>query len=517
MSSTVTIGVKWGKESYSVDVDTSTMKGLDLKTSLFSLTGVPPDRIKLLGLKGGKPLSDDADLATCGLAELAAKNKKLMMMGSTAEAPKAPEGGAIVFVEDLPEDERDAATTANFSPGLANLGNTCYMNSTIQCLYAVPELRDALEAHSRGGGSGDGGGNGEGGALNGGRALVDATRDLFGEMTRAKTAVTPFRFLALLRQLFPQFAQVGQGGVYSQQDAEECWSQVLQTLCREVPAVDALFGFELSKSLRCEETGETREERAREYSFKCNITINVNHLSDGFKVALAEERELRSEALARDVLYKGESKLASLPKVLNVQLVRFFWKQNTGPDGGGNKAKIMRAVTFPTTLDVYEFCDDACKAGLDPARKAKIDKEEKEAAERLTAGRPDADEKKDEDAAAAEGGAEEEKKDAEMTEAEEEPAPPAAPPAPAAKDPAPWEPAAGTRMTGFYELESVLTHKGRSADSGHYVAWVKQKDGSWTEFDDHTPNAKTTDQILALKGGGDHHMGYLLVYKACYI
>tara|TARA_B100001142_G_C13846247_1_gene466334 strand:- start:273 stop:491 length:219 start_codon:yes stop_codon:yes gene_type:complete len=72
-------------------------------------------------------------------------------------------------------------------------------------------------------------------------------------------------------------------------------------------------------------------------------------------------------------------------------------------------------------------------------------------------------------------------------------------------------------MTGFYELESVLTHKGRSADSGHYVAWVKQKDGSWTEFDDHTPNAKTTDQILALKGGGDHHMGYLLVYKACYI
>ena len=143
--------------------------------------------------------------------------------------------------------------------------------------------------------------------------------------------MTPFRFLALLRQLFPQFAQVGQGGVYSQQDAEECWSQVLQTLCREVPAVDALFGFEVVQ-VPCvaRKPGETREERAREYSFKCNITINVNHLSDGFKVALAEERELRSEALARDVLYKGESKLASLPKVLNVQLVRFFWKQNTG-------------------------------------------------------------------------------------------------------------------------------------------------------------------------------------------
>ena len=38
----------------------------------------------------------------------------------------------------------------------------------------------------------------------------------------------------------------------------------------------------------------------------------------------------------------------------------------------------------------------------------------------------------------------------------------------------------GTRSTGFYELVSVLTHKGRSADSGHYIAWVKNADGSWS-------------------------------------
>lgn len=29
--------------------------------------------------------------------------------------------------------------------------------------------------------------------------------------------------------------------------------------------------------------------------------------------------------------------------------------------------------------------------------------------------------------------------------------------------------------TGVYDLVAVLTHKGRSADSGHYVAWVKQE------------------------------------------
>lgn len=34
-----------------------------------------------------------------------------------------------------------------------------------------------------------------------------------------------------------------------------------------------------------------------------------------------------------------------------------------------------------------------------------------------------------------------------------------------------------TQMTGLYDLVAVLTHKGRSADSGHYVAWVKQESG----------------------------------------
>jgi len=44
-------------------------------------------------------------------------------------------------------------------------------------------------------------------------------------------------------------------------------------------------------------------------------------------------------------------------------------------------------------------------------------------------------------------------------------------------------------------------------------------DGAWSSnsVHDHAPSPKTASEILALKGGGDHHMGYILVYKARYI
>lgn len=70
----------------------------------------------------------------------------------------------------------------------------------------------------------------------------------------------------------------------------------------------------------------------------------------------------------------------------------------------------------------------------------------------------------------------------------------------------------GSNNSGYYVLQAVLTHKGRSSNSGHYVGWVRQKGETWLKCDDDDVSPVHEEDVLKLSGGGDWHTAYLLLY-----
>ncbi|KAK2983833.1 hypothetical protein RJ640_008509 [Escallonia rubra] len=439
-----TVSVKWQKEVFSsVEIDTSQPPYV-FKCQLYDLTGVPPERQKIM-VKGGL-LKDDADWSTLGVKQ----GQKLMMMGTADEIMKAPEK-APVFVEDLPEEEQVVAVV-RYPPSVRN---------------------NDLDQSSH--------------------LLTVATRDLFNELDKNVKPVAPMQFWTVLRKKYPQFGQLN-NGLFMQQDAEECWTQILYTLSQalslpssseNLDTVKGLFGIELVSRVHCAESGEESSETESVYSLKCHISQEVNHLHEGLRHGLKSELEKASPSLGRSAIYLKDSRINGLPRYLTIQFVRFFWKRESN-----QKAKILRKVDYPLELDVYDLCSDELRKKLDAPRKTLRDEEGKKLglkSSEKSSGPVD--------------------KDVKMSDAE------------GSKDGTGESSNASSQgglvhLTGVYDLVAVLTHKGRSADSGHYVAWVKQENGKWIQYDDDNPIPQREEDIPRLSGGGDWHMAYICMYKA---
>lgn len=189
-------------------------------------------------------------------------------------------------------------------------------------------------------------------------------------------------------------------------------------------------------------------------------------MQSGLNSRLVETITKKSELLGKDCLYTKTSKINRLPAYLTIQFVRFFYKENNS-----TSAKILKDIKFSLALDVFELCTDELQQKLLPMRNAFKEADDKKV-DALTKGQT------------VPGG--DNDKSGEKFQH----------PYSFADDP-------GSNNSGLYELQAVLTHKGRSSSSGHYVAWVRRKQDEWFKCDDDNVSLVTSEEILKLSGGGE--------------
>merc|ERR1711899_701950 len=264
----------------------------------------------------------------------------------------------IQFVEDM--DESQLQSAMKLPAGLTNLGNTCYLNATVQCFKTVPELKQSLLDF-------------EGGFGNDDRALTAALRDLFKTMDKGST-MPPLVLVQLLHNVFPRFAERGEQGGFQQQDANECWIELMGVLKRHLnmktadaskSVIDTYFGLEFETETKCVESDEEPVTKSTEHflQYNCYIDKDVKYLASGLKNRLQESMSKHSSFLDRDAEYVKTLKVSRLPGYLTVQMVRFQCNEREPMN-----AKILKDIKFPMMLDTFDLCTPELQNKLLPMR-----------------------------------------------------------------------------------------------------------------------------------------------------
>jgi len=430
--------------------------------------------------------------------------------------------------------------------GLLNLGNTCYMNSTIQCFKVIPELTDALKHVETVSAANDFR-----------QAITTNIKKLLNSMVLKEVkcqtndiecSISPAHMLSALHNVFPQFAATNERGMYEQQDANECFTQMLEAIVdgtKYLPVSPAkgdgsmevdgqqpraqsevkmrrFFEVEFETSLKNQdpeggavEPIETGHDKQMQLS--CYMTQEVRYLQSGIKSKMCEVIEKNWPKMGRNAQFERRSLISRLPAYLSIQMVRFEYKSaKAGPRQQattGINAKMLKDVKFPLILDVFDQCTPFLQGKLRPNRDA-IKTYEDEMVERQRCAKIAEDasmglRSTDNVVAAA----------TQLSNKELEYLPNS------------FTDDVGSNNSGYYDLKGLITHKGRSSNSGHYVAWVKlddgpataefttgpmgkklPKQGRWAMCDDDTIHVVFDEDILKLSGGGDWHCAYVLLY-----
>jgi ubiquitin carboxyl-terminal hydrolase 14 len=458
------VNVKWSGNRYEVDVDTD-CDPIIFKAQLFELTGVAPERQKVVFK--GKALKDESwegfNLSDGAL---------LMLLGSVEEAPKKPKDTDEAMdtndVKLLGEEKQ-----LDLPAGLGNLGNTCFMNATLQVMRTIPELNTALSTYQA--------------PLDNNipvsKKMSFSLKLLFDQLNKSQNnAINPAMFLVMLHQCFPQLATKTPRGENEQQDANECWTELVRCINNELDIdvrgkkVNFRKFIEGVHQIHLKNT-ETDDEEAHSVEtfteLSCYLTQEVKYLQLGINKT-KESITKHSEKLGKDAVFEKTTLVSRLPAYLCIQMVRFFYKEKEQIN-----AKILKDVKFPKILDVFELCTPELKERLAPKRAAFKEYEDK-AVEVL--------------------------RESKLNEGKKEK------PEDIKYAPFSFDDDPGSNDSGFYELQGIVTHKGRSSNSGHYVGWVRLEENKWVKCDDDDVEPVSEEDVFRLSGGGDWHCAYLLLY-----
>jgi len=180
----------------------------------------------------------------------------------------------------------------------------------------------------------------------------------------------------------------------------------------------------------------------------------------------------------------------------------------------------MKPVAFGDTLDVYDFCTPEIQNVLQKARQKALAAEE-DAIQKKLQGKDDEDQKDpdgDTKMETSQDAADEDDDELQKALAMSMENPDNAE---ADEEQVVVGPGLPKNFQGYYELFAVVTHKGRDADGGHYMSWVKSShqpdkvqkiadtdvvNEDWYVFDDDEVSPCKTEDVLKLKGGGDWHV-----------
>ena len=167
-----------------------------------------------------------------------------------------------------------------------------------------------------------------------------------------------------MRTTFPQFDQRAENGAHMQQDAEEFYNTLAECLQAAVRSVGldfgSMLGFEVEQTMVCRESDVEPPVVSKERANKliCNIQGGpgvepTSHILEGVKLGLEGAIEKNSSMLGRNAIWTKRQRLASLPRYLCFQFMRFFWKTTPeSRDHQGVKCKILKAVTYPDVSKV---------------------------------------------------------------------------------------------------------------------------------------------------------------------